>query len=254
MSPRGVRIGITGGIACGKSEVGRALRRRGVPVLDADRVARDVLRPGRPAYRAVVRRFGRSILRRDGTIDRAALGRIVFDNDAERAALNARVHPAVLRAVGVWLADATRRRLAAAVIVPLLFETGSESMFDVVVCVGAPRREVLRRLRARGLTSRDADRRICALQLDPHAVPELARKRERLLRRQIDHEPALRAGALDALRQRRQTLGREASGGDGGRPRLPEAPRLGGARRRWTARPFLRIPDRARPPGRLRTR
>jgi dephospho-CoA kinase len=162
VSRRGVRIGITGGIACGKSEVGRVLRRRGVPVLDADSVARAAMRPGRPAYRSVVRRFGPSILGRGGAIDRAALGRIVFADDAARGELNASVHPAVFRELVRWMDEATRRGSAAAAIVPLLFETGAEKHFDVVVCVGSSRRDVVARLRARGLSAREAARRIRA--------------------------------------------------------------------------------------------
>ena len=162
MRRRGLALGVTGGIACGKSEVGRVLQRSGVPVLDADDVAHDLMRPGRPVHRAVVRRFGRGIVGPSGAIDRAALGRIVFADATARSELNALVHPAVRRARERWMREALRRHPVAAAIVPLLFETGAGDAFDAVICVAAPRREVMRRLRARGLTAAAAAQRVRA--------------------------------------------------------------------------------------------
>lgn len=162
MRRNGLALGVTGGIACGKSEVGRVLRLCGVPVLDADDVAHDLMRPGRPVHRRVVRRFGRGIVGPSGAIDRAALGRIVFADAEALSELNALVHPAVRRARDRWLREALRRHPAAAVIVPLLYETGAGDAFDAVICVSAPRREVMRRLRARGLTVAAAAQRIRA--------------------------------------------------------------------------------------------
>jgi dephospho-CoA kinase len=97
---RGLAVGITGGIACGKSEVGRILQRdEGVPVLEADEVAHQLMRPGRPVYERVVERFGPGVVGDAGEIDRAKLGRRVFADPAEREALNGLVHPAVMERI-----------------------------------------------------------------------------------------------------------------------------------------------------------
>jgi len=159
---RGLALGVTGGIACGKTEVGRVLRSRGFPVLDADDVAHDLMGPGKPVHRAVVRRFGPDVVSASGAIDRGALGRLVFADATARQELNVLVHPAVFRAMDRWMRDALRRHPVAAAIVPLLFETGAGDAFDAVICVAAPRCEVMKRLRARGLTAADATRRIRA--------------------------------------------------------------------------------------------
>ena len=157
------RIALTGGIACGKSVAGRALRAEGIAVCDADDLAHAALRPGTATCRAVVRAFGKDILDSDGRIDRARLGRIVFADPNARARLNAIVHPAVRRARDRWLRE--RRKAGdrvAVVIIPLLFEAGMDRGWDETVCVVSPRDQVLRRLRARGLTLRDAAARIRA--------------------------------------------------------------------------------------------
>lgn len=185
---------MTGGLACGKSEVGRILRRAGVPVVDADLVAHDVMRPGRPVYRAVVRRFGRGIVRSSGAIDRAELGRVVFADPAARMDLNALVHPAVRRARERWMRDALRRKPVVAAIVPLLFETGAGDAFDAVICVAAPRREAMKRLRARGLTAAEAAQRV-------RAQMPLRRKR-RLADRVIENDGTL----ADLARATRRVL------------------------------------------------
>jgi len=185
---------VTGGIACGKSEVGRILRRSGVPVVDADLLAHDLMRPGRPVYRAVVRRFGRGVVRASGGIDRAALGRVVFADPAARGDLNALVHPAVRRARERWMRDALRRKPVAAAIVPLLFETGAGDAFDAVICVAAPRCEVMKRLRARGLTGVEAAQRVRA------QMP--LRKKRRLADRVIENDGTL----ADLARATRRVL------------------------------------------------
>lgn len=158
----GRALAITGGIACGKSEVGRTLEELGVPVLDADAVAREVMLPGRPAYRAVVERFGPTIVGPDGAIDRTRLGRKVFADPEALRALNARVHPETLRRIRAWR-DARRKEGAdCAVMVPLLFEAGAAEGWDAVWCVTAPAHEVRARLAARGLDAESIDRRIAA--------------------------------------------------------------------------------------------
>lgn len=155
-------VALTGGIACGKSAVGRCLRDLGAAVLDTDAVAHALLRRGTPVYRRVVRRFGRSVQNPDGSINRRALGRRVFADAAARRALNGWMHPAVLRRVAKWRAAQRRRGRDAVVLVPLLFEAGAGRGWDTVICVAAPRAAVQERLRARGLTRREAEQRIRA--------------------------------------------------------------------------------------------
>ena len=153
-------IGLTGGPACGKSTVGREWERLGAAVLDTDAVAHELMRRGAPLFRRVVRRFGRAMIGPDGELDRRALGRRVFASARERRALEALVHPPVLARVRRWLR--TRGDTPAVVMVPLLFEVGWTAPWDLVVCVTAPKRAALARLRARGLTAAEARARWAA--------------------------------------------------------------------------------------------
>lgn len=161
--PGGLVIGVTGGIACGKSEVGRLLARAGVYVRDADQVAHEVMSaPDGAAYAAIVERFGPDVLRDDGAIDRKALGARVFVDQAEREALNAIVHPEVRRIWRAWAAQVVRENQVAAIIVPLLYEVRAEGDMDVVLCVSASPTRVAQRLAKRGLTSDEMKQRIAA--------------------------------------------------------------------------------------------
>lgn len=155
-------IGLTGGLACGKSEVGRILARLGAAVLDTDEVTRELQRPGRPVFRAIARRFGRGVLTPEGELDRRALARRVFADPRARRALEALVHPAVYAAVERWIRARRRERRAAAVIVPLLYETGRTKDWDAVWCVTAPKRSAMARLKRRGLTAAEAQARWAA--------------------------------------------------------------------------------------------
>lgn len=157
-------VGLTGNIAAGKSAVAARLAARGVPVIDADRLAREAVAPGSPALAAIVARWGPSVLAPDGTLDRGALRRIVFADPAERRALDAIVHPEVARRRDEAVA-AHRARGDRLVVcdIPLLFEAGLEGTVDHIVLVDAPvalRRERL--LRDRGLAPDDADAMIGA--------------------------------------------------------------------------------------------
>ena len=148
------RIGLTGGIASGKSSVGRLLAARGLPVLDADVYAREALAPGSPGAQAVLTRYG--------TLDRAALGRIVFADGAERQWLEELVHPLVRARIATEL-----ERLEAAPVVvlmiPLLFEAGLEALCSEVWLVDCDETQQLQRLMARdGLGEDDARARIAA--------------------------------------------------------------------------------------------
>ncbi|MBK7905339.1 MAG: dephospho-CoA kinase [Gemmatimonadetes bacterium] len=157
-------VGLTGNIAAGKSAVAARLAAHGVPVVDADRLAREAVAPGSPALAAIVARWGPSVRLPDGTLDRGALRRIVFADPTERRALDAIVHPEVARLRDAALAAhrAHGERLVVCDI-PLLFEAGLEDTVDHIVLVDAP--AVLRRerlLRDRGLAPEDADAMIAA--------------------------------------------------------------------------------------------
>lgn len=160
--PGGWLIGVTGGIGCGKSEVGRALAEAGVDVQEADDVAHAVLAPDGAAYAGVVERFGPDILDADGVINRARLGERVFASDEERAVLNALVHPHVHDARAVWSASIHRQNRVGAAIVPLLFEVGLEKDFDCVWCVRSTPDLVERRLLKRGWTAEQIAQRLAA--------------------------------------------------------------------------------------------
>jgi dephospho-CoA kinase len=166
-------VGLTGGIATGKTTFAAALRDLGVPVIDADLLARDAVRKGSPVLSEVARAFGPSVIGPDGELDRKAMATIVFGDPAARARLEAIVHPAVRAAVAAETA-----RLAAAghdlafYDVPLLYERGLEREVDCVVVVHAPREAQLSRLAARdGLTLPEADARLAAqLPIDEKAA------------------------------------------------------------------------------------
>ena len=157
-----IRIAVTGGIASGKSTVGTMLIARGAAVCDADQLAHAAMVGGSEVHRAVVGAFGEAILGPDGEIDRAALGRRVFAGEAARLRLNRIVHPEVSRAWNAWLAARPADCRLAAVLVPLLFEGGFAVGWDGIVCISAPRRIQMERLRACGLSAADAELRIAA--------------------------------------------------------------------------------------------
>jgi dephospho-CoA kinase len=157
------RVGLTGGIATGKSTVRRRLASHGVPTIDADALAHAVLAPGTPGAAAVTSRFGPEVVRPDGSINREALGRIVFADAAARADLEAIVHPAVYGAIVDWFAALPADTTVAVADIPLLFETGRAGDFDVVVVTTCEPEEQLRRLVHRdGLTIEAARQRVAA--------------------------------------------------------------------------------------------
>jgi len=158
------RIALTGGIATGKSVVGAEFERLGVPTVDADIVAREAVAPGTPALSAILARFGSEILDEHQALDRRKLGAIVFADEAARRDLEQIVHPAVQAAINAWLTASEREghRLAIAVI-PLLYETGRERDFDLVITTACAADEQLRRVMSRdGLGELQARQRINA--------------------------------------------------------------------------------------------
>src|SRR5262249_39673068 len=146
------KIGLTGGIATGKSYVAEALRRHGIPVIDADAIAHGVMAGGTEAATAIDARFGQEILAADGSVDRRKLGPIVFADSSARRELEAIVHPAVHRSITVGLrAFEVLGHDAVVIAVPLLFESGKGTDYDrIIVTACAPERQ-LERLKARGL-------------------------------------------------------------------------------------------------------
>ncbi len=156
------RVGLTGGIATGKSVVRAELERLGVPTIDADLVARDVVAPGTSALTAILDRFGTGVLT-DGALDRRKLGSIVFADDAARRDLEEIVHPAVKTAINAWLDTMSRQHNLAVAVIPLLYETGRERDFDVVITTACRSEEQLRRVMARdSLSELQARQRINA--------------------------------------------------------------------------------------------
>lgn len=159
-------VGLTGGIAAGKSAVARRLAELGAVLIDADAIARAVVEPGTPGLAAIVEAFGKGILSGDGALDRPALGALVFADGKARETLNSIVHPLVR-------AEAARLRAEApedAVVIqdiPLLVETGQGANFDMVLVVAAPLEERLRRMiQDRGMSEADALARIAAQASD----------------------------------------------------------------------------------------
>ena len=166
-------VGLTGGIATGKSTFASALRALGVPVLDADQLARAVVAPGAPALAEVAAAFGPGVLDPDGALDRKAMAALVFADPAARRRLEAITHPAIRRAMEAALAglEAAGHDLAF-YDVPLLYEVGLEGSVALVVVVHAPPEVQLARLAARdGLARGEAEARLAAqLPVDEKAA------------------------------------------------------------------------------------
>jgi dephospho-CoA kinase len=162
-----VLVGLTGGIGAGKSTVAERLRARGAVIIDADEVARAVVEPGEPALDSLVARFGLDIIGPDGRLDRAALAKQAFADDASRTALDEITHPAIAT-------EFTRRMMRApadAIVVcdvPLLVESDSAATrgYEAVIVVEAPREARLERLEQRGVDPADAEARMAAQATD----------------------------------------------------------------------------------------
>ncbi|WP_086683658.1 dephospho-CoA kinase [Streptomyces pseudogriseolus] len=155
-------VGLTGGIGAGKSEVSRLLVECGAVLIDADRIAREVVEPGTPGLAAVVQAFGEEILAEDGSLDRPRLGALVFGDPEKLATLNSIVHPLV----GARSRELEKAASEDAVVVhdvPLLTENGLAPLYDVVIVVDVSTRTQLDRLvRLRGMSETDARARMAA--------------------------------------------------------------------------------------------
>jgi dephospho-CoA kinase len=157
-----LKVGLTGGIGAGKSEVSRLLVEHGAVLIDADRIAREVVEPGTPGLEAVVAEFGPEVLTEDGRLDRPRLGSIVFSDPERLAALNAIVHPLVGRR-SRELEEAAAPDAVVVHDVPLLTENGLAPLYDLVIVVDArPETQLDRLVRLRGMTEEDARARMAA--------------------------------------------------------------------------------------------
>ncbi|OLR94511.1 dephospho-CoA kinase [Actinokineospora bangkokensis] len=157
-----LRVGLTGGIGSGKSTVATRLAEHGAHVVDADRIAREVVEPGSDGLRALVEAFGDGILTADGALDRPALAAIAFTDDASRRTLNSITHPRIAARTGELIATAAPEAVVVHD-VPLLVENGMGALYHLVIVVDAPVEERVRRLvGTRGLPEQDARNRIAA--------------------------------------------------------------------------------------------
>jgi dephospho-CoA kinase len=170
-----ILVGLTGGIACGKSTVARLFQDCGAILIDADELARAVVEPGKPAFKAIVKTFGKQVLATDGTLDRSALAKIVFRNPAKLKRLNAIVHPRVAREQAK-LVRAIRTQEPNAVVIydaPVLFEAGAHRRMDKIIVVAADEATQITRLRTRNhLTKTEALRRIRSQMPLKHKVKQ----------------------------------------------------------------------------------
>lgn len=158
-----VLAALTGGIATGKSYCVQRFASLGAEVIDADRLARAAVEPGTRGLAAIASRFGAHLVRPDGSLDRQALGRVVFTDARARADLEAIVHPEVYRRIRDWSVNLPVSTRLAVVDIPLLFETGHEHDFDtVIVCACSPEEQVRRVIARDGLTEREARARVSA--------------------------------------------------------------------------------------------
>jgi dephospho-CoA kinase len=160
-----LRIGLTGGIGSGKSTVAGLLAARGARIVDADRIAREVVEPGTPGLEAVVVAFGQEVLTPEGALDRPALAAVVFADPDARRRLDGIVHPLV-RARATELVAAAPPDAVVVQDVPLLVETGQAGSYDLVLVVEADLDTRVRRLVGRGLSEEDARARIAAQASD----------------------------------------------------------------------------------------
>ena len=152
------RAALTGGIATGKSHCLARFAALGAAVVDADRLAREAVAPGSDGLARVIEQFGRGFVLPDGSLDRPALGRLVFSDRIARAALEAIIHPEVYRRIGEWFANLPSGTRVAIADIPLLFESGNQHDFEVVIVCACRPAEQLRRLMVRDGLSEEAAR------------------------------------------------------------------------------------------------
>ncbi|GAB6988498.1 dephospho-CoA kinase [Paenibacillus pini] len=169
-------IGLTGGIATGKSTVSSLLHHKGALIIDADVIAREVMLPGHPVLAEVVKHFGQAILLPDGQLNRKMLGEIIFNQPGEREKLNQITHPAIRQEMWDRMHFQSKECPSCLIVVdiPLLYESGLQTMFEQVLVVYTPRSVQLQRLMERNqLTLEEAESRLHA-QMDIEEKKQLA--------------------------------------------------------------------------------
>ncbi len=157
-------IGLTGGIASGKSTVSRMIQKMGLPVICADKLAREVVNKGKPAYHQIIKKFGKEILLKNGQINRPLLGKMVFANAQKRKQLNRIVHPYVIDEMKNSLSRLKKKGAKIVFLdVPLLFETELDCLCDRTMVVYAPEKILKRRLQKRdGLNAKEIENRLAS--------------------------------------------------------------------------------------------
>jgi len=144
-------LGVTGNLASGKSEAARIFKKHGALVFDADEAARKAVRKGTPAYKAVVKLFGKEYLRKDGEIDRKKLAVRVFSHPEDLKKLNILLHPGVIIESMKWIERTRKKRGLLVMDVPLLFESKMEDLADVTLVVSSPREKMIARAAKNGM-------------------------------------------------------------------------------------------------------
>lgn len=158
-----LRIGLTGGIGSGKSSAAAMFARRGVPVIDADEIAKQLVAPGQPAYERIIQRFGKEFVDADGFIDRGRLRRHVFDDPASRRELEAILHPRVRRQIQRQLR--ALRAPYCVIVIPLIFEANQQDLVDRILVIDATEDTQVQRVAARSSLADDEIRKIIAAQI-----------------------------------------------------------------------------------------
>jgi dephospho-CoA kinase len=187
-----LRVGLTGGIASGKSTVASLFAELGVEIIDTDEIARELVVPGSPALAAIVERFGSEVLSQDGELDRRRLRALVFADEARRRELEAILHPPIRQEAMARAAASTAAYVILAV--PLLFETGFDRLVDRRLVVDCPESQQLARLTARDGVSIEAARAMLAAQMN------------RAERRAAADDLIDNSGSLESTRSQVQTL------------------------------------------------
>lgn len=171
-----MNIGLTGGIACGKSTVAQMLANAGSILIDADQIAREVVEPGRPALLEIIERFGDDILHEDGTLNRKKLGQTIFQDTAARTDLESILHPKIRKLMFSRMAQAEAEHPKRLVVldIPLLYESGLQERFEAVMVVYVPKAIQILRLMERDAISQTAARQRLKAQMPIDEKKELA--------------------------------------------------------------------------------
>ena len=162
-----LKIGLTGGIGCGKSTVSALFAELGIPVIDADQIAKDSVKPGQPALASIQKEFGGQVINVDGSLNRAMLGDIIFSDAVAKQRLEAIIHPRVYQAMRTRLAELNASY--AVVSVPLLFETGMEALVDRVLVIDCPVEIQIERVKKRDSLTDARIKSIIASQISREA-------------------------------------------------------------------------------------